>query len=382
MARLIGQKALDTTTAKSKAGGGDTKAKGGTSSKASKPVAPVKQQNAFSQSEQVKQPEPLKKVVLYKKVGDVYYFEFQSIKAIEHWTERKLKSLSADGEKEIGILREAVESNYNSSEFYYANSPEEVYNAQKFCAWNLVQKYRIKLRSELQKLLNIKQKNDVETKRLEYNDRELGAFSFDRAAMRLRTEYPPKSVRQLRIALHGSDGSKIVSDNKRSFAYFKNILKPKPTIRIFLEQSGYGDGVVYQGLAPYFLAEMLIQKGYKVEINGIRAIENDGVTVFTKTLLKKFNGELNANTILFASSDPRFIKWKMWNYTVCQLDDLNLTPGSWGIRSTYFSRYFIEKNLINPGEIPLLMQNADSEESMFSVIQEAYDLIMSQNNQR
>jgi|GEM_PF-5802510 len=376
MARLIGQKALSSTTEKSKSGGGNTKSKGGTSSKESKPVA--ESENKTDLPDEVPTSQTVQ-TSYFSEEYNLHYFEFQSIKALEYWTENKRKSLSLSGKLMIEWLKGLVRDEYSSKRFYYAKSPDEVYNAQKFCAWDLVQKYRILLRAELQKLLSIKQKNDIETKRLEYNDRELGSFSFDRAAMRLRREYPPKQVRQLRLALQDNDGSKIVSDNKRSFAYFKTVLTPKPSIRIFLDQVAASDNIIYQGLAPYFLSEILIQKGYKVEVSTVRAIEGSGGNFLTRVVLKKFNGNLDANTILLASSDPRYIQWKVWFYTICQLDNLNLDPRSWGIYDTNTVRRFIQEKVIKPDEIPILMKRADSEESMLAVIQEAYDFITQKN---
>jgi len=199
-------------------------------------------------------------------------------------------------------------------------------------------------------------KNKIKKKKLLFNDRGLGVFSFDRAAMGLKRVpvfYSKKHNRNVPYNEVQQNGNKFIytkdnsplkksekisSSNKKVFAYFPEIDKNEKAIDIYFSgeapSKATPEQMIYCGIPAIIIAEMLIKAGYKVRIS---AIFGSKTRDKTKTLsaivpVKDFNRPIDVNQLLIIASDATFNRTEGFLISVHLFDYFNLTcPDDLGI---------------------------------------------------
>jgi hypothetical protein len=314
--------------------------------------------------------------------GGIHYAEFPSVKANERWTSQRLQHAKmVRNTQKMNTLEGEVVNRYASNWFANAKNVQEVFSPTKFSAWELVEEMRPALKTALNRFLEIKQKNNIKIKKLSWNDREIGVFAFDRAAMVLKTLRPPKLIRCLNIALSKPTGERVVSENKSSFAWFQPKPQKRRSVRIFIRQGALarvsGLDMFYTGIAPFLLAELLMKKGFRVEIS---VFLNSTIGFITRTVIKSFLGSLDANTFLMFAADPRYFRHKGFLHIVAACDAMGLVApdGLGAFRHESETMQYFKKYVLQTDDIPVIMPAAYSQDAVIDAVDFAYQRIIQQ----
>lgn len=201
-------------------------------------------------------------------------------------------------------------------------------------------------------------RNAVPKRRLDYNDRGLGVFSFDRAAQGLyrlpefvnpatgekvddrlveREAASPNSTSKERYWQAATqprqelvkrwelrpDGSPLFrTTSKRVFGHFPKTKRMKAATEIFVSCGNYSDitpeQFLYSGMVALVIARLLIRGGVPVKINtvigwrGSSSMEDYCCAVVP---LKHYDEPLDDNLLAVATSDPRF--WRCEGFRAC-----------------------------------------------------------------
>lgn len=184
----------------------------------------------------------------------------------------------------------------------------ELENHDTFENFPLYKKKKKELKNLLKQARKLKSRHEIPSKKIAYNARQLGIFSFDRAAVGL------KKTRT-------KDGEiKIVTDVRTVYAYHQNKQNEQQAVKIYLKAGAAsnitGDEMINVGIGAGLLVEELVKLGYQVEVNlaiGGRNIDqekkyNKGHIAFIR--LKSFEGNLKLNDLLVLSGSPRYFRYR------------------------------------------------------------------------
>ena len=201
-------------------------------------------------------------------------------------------------------------------------------------------------------------RNAVPKRRLDYNDRGLGVFSFDRAAQGLyrlpefvnlatgqkvddrlveREAASPNSTGKERYWQAATqprqelvkrwelrpDGSPLFrTTSKRVFGHFPKTKRMKAATEIFVSCGNYSDitpeQFLYSGMVALVIARLLIRGGVPVKINtviGWRGSSSTEDYCCAVVPLKHYDEPLDDNLLAVATSDPRF--WRCEGFRAC-----------------------------------------------------------------
>ena len=203
-----------------------------------------------------------------------------------------------------------------------------------------------KLKNEVNQGIPQDIKNKIKKKKLLFNDRGLGVFSFDRAAMGLKRVpvfYSKKHNRNVPYNEVQQNGNKFIytkdnsplkksekisSSNKKVFAYFPPKAKNEKVIDIYF--SGLAnfnitsEEMIYCGISAIILAEMFIKGGYKVRISAIIGSLSNGKITSAIIPVKDFNRPLDINQLLVMASDATFNRTETFLTLIHLYDNFNL----------------------------------------------------------
>lgn len=194
----------------------------------------------------------------------------------------------------------------------------ELENPKVFSGLQLLKEIQPKIREHLNRYLQALESNTMPKPKLAYNDRGLGVFSFDRAAMGLFPAYridqatPMKqTVSQLNIELGQKQAATVV---KNVYAYHKNKDNTYPSIVLNLMAGGNynvsGSEMLYVGLACAELVKFLEARGIAVAVNVLIGSSFEGIANMAVVPVKRFEHAVDVNQLLLMSSDPRFFRYK------------------------------------------------------------------------
>ena len=222
------------------------------------------------------------------------------------------------------------------TEWYGTPSPNGVVDLENhtyFLGMHLIKKLQPKIQNQLAQYMEYLNSNVMPKPKLDYNDRSLGMFSFDRAAMGLyklnnvNIGTPlDRTTSQLKIELGRFDVNTKV---KKVFAFFrdKNISLPSMRLYIMAGANGniQGNEMLYVGLACSELVAFLEQRGVAVEVNVLIG------TSFQKTVnmgvvkVKRFQDNLDKNQLLLMSSDPKYFRYRGFKSLIALSNRFGLT---------------------------------------------------------
>jgi hypothetical protein len=265
------------------------------------------------------------------------YMLFNSVNAFNGFVDQEAERLNYSNQN-IWKL-EVIDADLRiqeGTEWYGTPAPNGVMDLEKhtyFLGMHLIKKLQPKIQSQLAQYLEYLNSNVMPKPKLDYNDRNLGMFSFDRAAMGLfrlnsvNIDSPiDRTTSQLKIELGRSDVNTKV---KKVFAFFrdKNISLPSMRLYIMAGANGnvQGNEMLYVGLACSELVSFLEQRGVAVEVNILIG------TTFNKTVnmgvvkVKRFEENLDKNQLLLMSSDPKYFRYRGFKALIALSNRFGLT---------------------------------------------------------
>jgi hypothetical protein len=221
--------------------------------------------------------------------------------------------------------------------------------------------------------------SEIPVAKLTYSENR-GIFVFDRAAMgfkkihqyrdlkenvvvpfdevlefkpgKFRTRSGNKVEREVKMLPNGRPAA--TSSNKKSFAYFEKKKKRILAVTIYsilsLSSMVPAAELIYAGLSAAVLARILLEKGYRVEINGVVGVFEGPNTILDIIPAKRFNTTLDISQVAFVLSDARFFRWDGFMGLISSWDKIGVDsdyrigtpislPGFQSIR-TAAARYF------------------------------------------
>ena len=295
--------------------------------------------------------------------------DFSSRRAMEAFVKKQNQQLRyAKNKRELEVLKRRATIAASERDPWYGTplvtKPGDLTEHNEYLHFDLLKRLRPKVKKHLKGLKAFQDEYKVEGKKIAYNDKEMGIFSFDRAAMGLR-----------KVRKNGQP--KIVSDVKRSYAYHETRSLAESTIKLYIHAGGTGDitgkEMVYSGIASSLVTKLFVDKGFNVEVNVIIGTKERGQTVFTISRVKSFSGELNMNDLLLLSSSPRYYRYKGFACLIAAWDAVGwLIPAGKG--ASTFSHQ-LKKEILRRHrkgeEKAILLERAYNEQAVIRVIKNA-----------
>ncbi|GAA0892600.1 hypothetical protein GCM10009122_22790 [Fulvivirga kasyanovii] len=249
--------------------------------------------------------------LLFDCAGDFHDF-------VDHQT-RELSPANKARWKETNVYtRERLEKGST----WYGDPPpadlNELNAHDTFSGLHLVKQIKPKIKAYLYKYLNHLEAEEMPKPRIAYNDRGIGVFSFDRAAMNLQrlekvslSTPLDKTASQLNIEL---GRTKIITTVKKAYAWFEHRESSLPAIRLYLVAGANadieGNNILYTGLGCCELAEFMELRGVPVEVNILIETSFQAQTVVACVRVKRFQDKVDLNQLLLISSDPKYYRYR------------------------------------------------------------------------
>lgn len=205
--------------------------------------------------------------------------QFDSVGSFHAFVDDEMKSLSAHNHEMMKTINKGTQDEIEKgTEWYGTPAPKsiaELDNHISFMEMHLMKEVQPKVKDHLSGYLRFLDNEVMPKPKLSYNDRGLGMFSFDRAAMglykntRISTGTPiDMATTQLNIELGRKHTSTSV---KKVFAWFENKQSSYPSLRLYIMAGAnaniQGNQLLYVGLACGELIDFLEARGVAVEVN-------------------------------------------------------------------------------------------------------------------
>lgn len=297
-------------------------------------------------------PKPLK----FKSGPTTYnYVQFGDVLAFNSFTDSQMKKLSIGNnviyEELVHRTRERIES---GSDWYGTPVPTgimELDGHKKYLGMHLIGEVQSRIKEHLEKYMNYLDSETLPKRRLSYNDRGLGVFSFDRAGMSLfkmnkvnLTKPIDQVISKLGIELNRTA---LQTRIKNVYAFFENKHASYPSMRLYLlaGANAYvkGNNLLYVGLACAEVAEFLEMRNVAVEVNVMIGSEFKGQTSFAVVRIKRFEERLDKNQLLLMSSDPRYFRYRGFKALIALANYFDLTiPETLGKVTAEMGSDFVE----------------------------------------
>ena len=288
--------------------------------------------------------------------GAVIRDDFQSLLEFRVWARRYWEEKITTEQKEFFYLTDAqVRSQaLYGTQFGKGTNPDEILEGiRRFSDPDLIGRLLARFETALPQDV----RNAVPRRRLAYNDRGLGVFSFDRAAQglyRLPEYFNPKTQKKVdwqsviveQRTSKGtmqpdryleaytldelikrwetrSDGSPLVRTTaKRVFGFFPKTKRMKAATEIFVSCGNFSDippeQFLYSGMVALVIARLLVRGGVPVKINtviGWRGSSTAEDYCCAVVPLKHYDEPLDDNLLALATSDVRF--WRCEGFRAC-----------------------------------------------------------------
>ncbi|WP_010180393.1 hypothetical protein [Aquimarina agarilytica] len=300
-----------------------------------------------------------KKHTISKRQETYHYLQFNSIVDFHAFCNVEIQQLNASN-KEVwnrieGAASEFIQQGKNWFGTPIPKSVDELENHQQFLGMYLLEKVRPKLKGKLEPYLYKLADQKLLKPKLDYNNKGLGIFSFDRAAMALSKQYAINTsapidtrISQMNVELQKISFHTSVKEVYTSFSQKQNQL---PAIELYLlaganAQLG-GDQLLYVGLACGELVDFLEQRQIPVQVNVLLGTSFNTHKLMNVVCVKRFQDPLDKNQLLLLASDPRFFRYKGFKslISISNYFGLNI-PNSLGSIESKMGNEFVKQ--INP----------------------------------
>lgn len=265
----------------------------------------------------------------------INYMRFNGVRDFNHFVDQEPLSYSNKGTWRLKVISANLKIKEGTT-WYGDPSPKslaDLENHKKYAGGHLVKEVLPKIQHYMASYLNFLNDNVMPKPKVDYNDRGLGMFSFDRAAMGLvkmhevNTDTAINKVKsQLKIAL---DHKRTVTQTKKVFAYFKDKKASLPSLRLYIlagaNSNIQGNQMLYVGLAASELVAFMELRGVPVEVNVIIGTSFDDYINLGIVTIKKFQEQLDKNQLLLMTSDPRYFRFRGFKAIIALTNHYGLT---------------------------------------------------------
>lgn len=285
-----------------------------------------------------------------------YYSYFDNVQSFNDFVDEQSKVLNDHNRDRLKGMNKTTESSIKRGTSWYGSpSPKDVSELNEhryFLGMELLRKVQPKIKDKLEAYIKLMDNKILSKPKVAYNDRGLGVFSFDRAAMGLYRLQPTGSekqidntISQLQIELDTSNKTTAV---KSVYAYFKNKKSSYPALQLYLMAGGNakikGDELLYVGLACAELVEFMEIRGVAVEVNALLGTSFNGNVAMSVIRIKRFQDKLDKNQLLLMTSDPRYFRYRGFKALIALCDHFGLNiPDGLGSLKQNMGKDFVKE---------------------------------------
>lgn len=319
--------------------------------------------------------------------GKYNYLLFDSVFAFNAFVDAEIEQLSTSNDSRWNFIKSSTEDKLQSETDWYGTptpkSIAELNEHRTFLGMKLVEKIQPQIKDKLAPFLDYLNDAVLPKPKMTYNDRGLGVFSFDRAAMALFHQYPVNTstpitttVSQMNIEL----GNKQVQTSVKSvYAYFQDKQQSYPSLQLYLMAGANahvkGNDLLYVGLACSELVQFMELRGISVEVNVMLGTSFGNQVTMGCVRVKRYQDQLDKNQLLLLSSDPRYFRYRGFKGLVAMSNYYGLTiPSGLGSISASMGDAFAKA--VNPQGFVF-----EQSYSMDSAVKEVSQIITNYKNQ-
>jgi hypothetical protein len=291
--------------------------------------------------------------------------DFESIMDFHRWMDIRSEKVYYNSLQISRITSKLEDELDEKSDWYGAGrSLEEIKKGPtKYIAPEML----TELRQNVDEIPAIRDASPVKEKRVDYNARGLGVFSFDRAAMGLH-----------KVKL---ESGKVVArtNNKKVFAYFPKSNRPKPAVEIYLTAGGPArvdaKGLLYSALSGILVAEKLQKEGAKVKIHVLIGSKSGWEMCVAAIPVKDWSEQVDADLLALMTSDSGYYRHTgfralihIWDHFGKEVPDRLGEPVRPAIIDDLIKEKYPEKNI-------LVFGGSHSESAVLKDLKEANTMI-------
>ncbi|WP_452222152.1 DUF7192 family protein [Lacinutrix salivirga] len=269
--------------------------------------------------------------------GKYNYLLFDSVFAFNAFVDHEIQQLSSSNASRWNNVVQSTSQNLNfGTDWYGTPTPKDVKELEKhrtFLGMKLAQKIQPQIKDKLATYLDYLQDSVLPKPKMAYNNRGLGVFSFERAAMAMYKDFPVNTqtpvstaVSQMNIELRNHQISTSV---KSVYAYFQDKQMSYPSVQLYIMAGANanvkGNQLLYVGLACAELVDFLELRGISVEVNVLLGTSFSNQVAMACVRVKRFQDRLDKNQLLLISSDPRYFRYRGFKSLVALSNYFGLT---------------------------------------------------------
>ncbi len=287
--------------------------------------------------------------------GTAYYTSFDSGTDFHEFVEDQMQQLNAGNRKVFQNMHlRALQKIQGQTSWYGSPSPksiDDLITHDYFLGMPLLEVIRPKIRKQLEHYLKVAKDKILPKPKMEYNDKGLGVFSFDRAAMGLYRLQPTlaappiqKQINQMNIELDRGNKTTIIKD---VYAQIKDKATAFPALQLYITAGANahvnGDQLLYVGLACAELTDFMESRGIAIGVNIIFETYFDQKYIISMVRVKRFEDPLNLNALLLLSSDPRYYRYRGFKALIALSNYFGWTiPQSLGSSQKDLGKQFVQ----------------------------------------
>ncbi|WP_452223716.1 DUF7192 family protein [Lacinutrix chionoecetis] len=319
--------------------------------------------------------------------GKCNYLLFDSVFAFNAFVDGEIKQLSSANDSRWNWVQQSTTDQLkNGTDWYGTPTPKDITELEAhytFLGMPLVEKIQPQIKDKLAPFLNYLNEAVLPKPKMTYNDRGLGVFSFDRAAMGLFQQFAvdtqtpmSTSVSQMNIEL----GNKQIQTSVKSvYAYFQDKQQSYPSLQLYLMAGANanvkGNDLLYVGLACAELVQFMELRGISVEVNVMLGTSFNNQVTMGCVRVKRYQDQLDKNQLLLLSSDPRYFRYRGFKSLVAMSNYFGLTiPSGLGTISASMGNAFAKA--VNPKSFVF-----EQSYSMDTAVKEVSQIITNYKNQ-
>ncbi|WP_407264903.1 hypothetical protein R5N98_12615 [Tenacibaculum maritimum] len=254
--------------------------------------------------------------------GKYNYLLFDSVFAFNAFVDDEVKQLSSTNASRWNWVKQSTSDQLNNgTDWYGTPTPKDTSELEEhkiFLGMKLVEKIQPQIKGKISKYLEYLQNSVLPKPKISYNDRGLGVFSFERAAMGMYQQFPVNtstpittSVSQMNIELRKKQ---LLTSVKSVYAYFQDKKSSYPSLQLYIMSGANaqvkGNDLLYVGLACAELVEFMELRGISVEVNVMLGTSFNNQVAMACIRVKRFQDKLDKNQLLLISSDPRYFRYR------------------------------------------------------------------------
>lgn len=263
-----------------------------------------------------------KKHILFHNEQKYNYVQFDSVLAFNAFVDHQAKELSDHNQRIWTIQKENASYIIREKKDWFGTPiPKSVAALEShtsFMGMELLREIQPQIKDKLSRYLEHLEKSELPKPKMAYNDRGLGVFSFERAAMGMfkihninKSTPIQENISKLKVEL----GRKQIQTSVKSvYAYFQHKNSSYPSLQLYIMAGANanikGNNILFVGLACAELVTFMEQRGISVEVNVILGSNFGDQTVLSQIRVKRFQDKLDTNQLLLISSDPRYFRYR------------------------------------------------------------------------